>query len=196
MQIKEGLDYYPELLATEQLAAIEKDIKLALKQAPLFTPTMPKTGKEFSVLMSNIGKLGWVSDQQNGYRYQEFHPITKKPWPEISKNILQIWHEVTGLADEPDCCLINIYQQNAKMGLHVDNDEQDFSYPVLSISLGNTGLFRFGGLKRDDPTKSIKLAHGDVLKLAGKSRLIYHGIDRIYPSQNFQQRINLTMRKV
>ena len=84
-----------------------------------------------------------------------------------------------------------------KMGLHIDNDEKDFSYPVLSISsIGNSVLFRFGGLKRSDKTRSIKLNNGDILMMSGHSRLIYHGIDKIYPSKQFDHRINLTLRKI
>lgn len=196
MKISAGLDYFPNYLSDQQIEILLQDIECALQQAPLFKPTMPKTGKEFSVKMSNMGKMGWVSDQTAGYRYQSYHPTTKKPWPKISDNILDIWHDITNLKTLPDCCLINDYNMNAKMGLHVDNDEEDFSYPVLSISIGNSALFRFGGTKRSDKTKSIKLHHGDVLMMSQESRLIYHGIDKIYPSHRFNNRINLTLRKI
>ena len=140
---------------------------------------MAKTGRQFSVKMSNMRKVGWVSDQIRGYRYQEHHPTTNKKWPKITHTILAIWHELTNLKAPPDCYLINYYN-NAKMGLHVDNDEKDFSYPVVSISILNSALFRFGGLKRSDKTKSIKLNNGDILIMRDESGLIYHGIDRIY----------------
>ena len=145
--------------------------------------------------MSNMGNYGWVSDKIGGYRYQDYHPLTGNRWPQISESIVKIWHEVTNLAAKPDCCLINFYDLQSKMGLHLDNDEKDFSYPVVSISIGNTALFRFGGQKRSDKTQSIKLNNGDVLIMGQESRLIYHGIDRIYPSDIYDNRINLTLKK-
>ena len=146
--------------------------------------------------MTNMGKKGWVCDKIGGYRYQSYHPNTGKNWPKISKNILNIWYQVTNLKVSADCCLINYYKKNSKMGLHVDNDEKDFSYPVVSVSIGASALFRFGGLKRSDKTKSIKLNNGDIIVLSGNSRLIYHGIDRIYKDSNFNYRLNLTLRKI
>ncbi len=195
MQIIEGLNYFPNYLSEEKIKQLLIDIDLALIAAPLFKPTMPKTGKEFSVKMSNMGNVGWVSDQA-GYRYQDVHPVNQNNWPKISDNILNIWQQLTKLEDQPDCCLINYYDINSKMGLHIDSDEKDFSYPVLSISIGASALFRFGGLARTDKTKSIRLNHGDVLMMSGKSRLIYHGIDKIYPDNKFNHRINLTLRKI
>ena len=171
------------------------DINAALKIAPFFTPTMPKTGREFSVKMTNMGNVGWVSDKESGYRYQKTHPVTNKAWPPITKNILNIWHELTGLTEIPDCCLVNYYNQQAKMGLHVDNDEKDFSYPVLSISIGASALFRYGGLKRYGRTNSLILNHGDILIMGGKSRLFHHVVDKVYNGIN-SDRINLTMRKL
>lgn len=196
MQIIEGLDYYPNFLSNDQIKKINYDIQKGLESAPFFRPTMPKTGKEFSVKMTNMGKYGWVSDQAEGYRYQDYHPVTKNKWQPISDSILHIWQEITSLKTTPDCCLVNYYGLNAKMGLHVDNDEKDFSYPVLSISLGAPALFRFGGLKRSDKTKSIKLNNADIIMISGKSRLIYHGISKIYQDSKFDHRINLTLRKI
>lgn len=196
MKIIQGLDYFPNYLSEEKIDILRQDINFALINAPLFRATMPKTGRELSVKMSNIGNIGWVSDKVGGYRYQSYHPHTKQKLPQISNNILDIWHKVTNLKISPDCCLINHYDSKSKMGLHIDNDEKDFSYPVLSISIGNSALFRFGGLKRSDKTRSIKLNNGDVLMMSGQSRLIYHGVDNIYPSNQFDHRINLTLRKI
>ena len=196
MKIIPGLDYFPNYLSAKEIDLLNKDINLAIKQAPFFIPTMPKTAKKFSVKMTNMGDIGWVSDATQGYRYQEYHPVTYKKWPKISDNIINIWQKLTNLNTKPDCCLINYYDINAKMGLHIDNDENDFSYPVLSISLGNSALFRFGGLNRSDKTKSFRLNHGDALIMSGPARLIYHAIDRIYDSHNFSHRINLTLRKI
>jgi DNA oxidative demethylase len=196
INLAEGLIYFPNFLTQKYIDNILNDLRKTLKQAPFFTPKMPKTGKDFSVKMTNMGSFGWVCDKEYGYRYQSFHPQTGKKWPLISKEITDIWHNITKIKAKPDCCLVNYYNKNAKMGLHVDRDEKDFSYPVLSISIGASALFRFGGLKRSDKTKSIKLNNGDIIILSGKSRLIYHGIDKIYQDNNFDYRLNLTLRKI
>ena len=188
MKVQPGLEYFPYYLSDRQINQLLRDIEYAINIAPLFNPIIPKTGRKFSVKVSNMVKVGWVSDQIGGYRYEEHHPTTNKKWPEISTNTLAIWHELTNLKASPDRCLINYYN-NAKMGLHVDNDEKDFYYPVLSISIGNSTLFRFEGLERSDKTKLIKLNNGDILIMRDKSRLIYYGIDRVYQS-------NLTLRKI
>jgi alkylated DNA repair protein (DNA oxidative demethylase) len=114
--------------------------------------------------------------------------------------VLAIWRELSGYPHPPEACLINYYTADARMGLHQDRDEADFSAPVLSISLGDTGLFRIGGTRRSDPTRSFRLASGDVLLLGGPARLAYHGIDRIVPKSSpllpEGGRINLTLRRV
>ncbi len=196
MLIKQGLFYFPGALSKNETDLIRQEIEKITKEAPFFKPKMPKTGKEFSVAMTNAGALGWVSDQEGGYRYQDFHPITKKPWPKIPEIILTKWRQYTKLKVEPDCCLINNYDLDAKMGLHTDNDEEDFSFPVLSISLGASALFRIGGLARNDKTISLRLNDGDIIMFGDQSRLIYHGIDRIYKNSGFDHRLNLTLRKV
>ena len=182
--------------AQQRLLEAARDV---VKAAPLFTPVMPRTGKPFSVRMSNCGPLGWVSDK-SGYRYQPDHPVTRKPWPPIPAMLLEAWAELAGYPAEPEACLINFYQGKAKMGLHQDKDEEEFEAPVLSVSLGDTALFRFGGTKRSDPTRSFRLASGDVLVMGGKARLAFHGIDRVMAgtSQLLPDggRINLTLRRV
>ncbi len=172
--------------------------------APLFTPTMPRTGKPFSVRMTNCGSLGWVSDKTAGYRYQAAHPETGEAWPAIPQILLELWSKMSGYPGPPEACLINVYGPDAKMGLHRDEDENDFSAPVISVSLGDTARFRIGGPKRKDPTRSLDLVSGDVLLLDGESRLAYHGIDRIKPGTSDlprgildeAARINLTLRRV
>ena len=194
-----GFNYLPDYLTRDQQQELADDIRAILKIAPLFTPAMPKTGKPFSVKMSNCGALGWVSDKA-GYRYQETHPITGARWPHMPQMLLNIWDAVSGCAAPPQACLINWYEPSAKMGLHQDKDEQDMSAPVVSVSLGDTALFRIGGLARKDPTKSFKLNSGDVVVLGGDARMAFHGIDRIVPqSSTLLQnpgRINLTLRRV
>ena len=113
-----------------------------LKQAPLYRPVMPKTGKAFSVEESNFGQLGWVADK-SGYRYQPAHPVTGAPWPDIPQALLDLWAEINP-GPGPQCCLVNFYSAGAKMGLHQDLDEKDQSAAVIGVSLGDEALFRIG----------------------------------------------------
>jgi DNA oxidative demethylase len=191
--------YLPEFLDRSAQKQVLLDLRQALEQAPLVTPVMPKTAKPFSVRMSNVGPLGWSSDK-SGYRYQATHPATGLPWPAIPESILAIWTKVSNYAHPPQSCLVNFYAGDAKMGLHQDRDEEDFSAPVVSISLGDTAIFRVGGITRGGKTKSLKLASGDVLILEGPTRLAFHVIDRIIGGSSTLLkdggRINLTMRRV
>ena len=174
-------------------------IREVVRAAPLFTPRMPRTGTPFSVRMTNCGPLGWVSDQR-GYRYQAHHPVTGAPWPAMPPIVLAAWEQLADYPHPPEACLINVYAPTARMGLHQDRDEQDFSAPVVSLSLGQTCLFRLGGTTRRDQTRSFRLASGDALVLAGPTRLAYHGVDRIIPGTSTLlpdgSRINLTLRRV
>lgn len=168
--------------------------------APLFIPEMPRTGKPMTVRMTNCGPLGWVTDRERGYRYQSTHPATGKPWPSIPEDLINLWEKVSGYDKPPEACLVNFYSDNARMGLHQDRDESDFAAPVVSVSLGDSCLFRVGGTERRDPTRSFRLESGDVLVLGGPSRLRFHGVDRIYPGTSTLLdnggRINLTLRRV
>ncbi len=165
---------------------------------------MPRTGKPFSVSMTNLGSLGWVSDRDRGYRYQATHPETGEPWPPIPEMVLAIWRAVAGYPHDPEACLVNFYEPTARMGLHQDRDEEDFAAPVVSISLGDACRFRIGGEARGGPTRSLKLASGDVVVFGGAARLAFHGVDRLYPGTStllagwFAEggRINLTLRRV
>jgi alkylated DNA repair protein (DNA oxidative demethylase) len=160
---------------------------------------MPRTGKPFSVRMTNAGPLGWVSDER-GYRYQPRHPDTGKPWPPIPASARRAWDELGAYPLPPEACLVNLYPPGARMGLHQDRDEEDFSAPVLSLSLGDTALFRFGGTERGGPTRSVRLRSGDALVLGGPARLAFHGVDRLLSGTSVLLpeggRINLTLRRV
>jgi alkylated DNA repair protein (DNA oxidative demethylase) len=195
-----GIRYLPDRFDRIAQAALVDDIRRIVEAAPLYTPAMPKTGKEMSVRMTNCGELGWVTDKERGYRYQATHPVTGEPWPPIPQTLLDLWREVADHPQPPQACLVNFYSDKAKMGQHQDRDETDFSAPVVSVSLGDDCLFRVGGTKRADPTQSFRLRSGDVVVLGGTSRLAFHGVDRIYPSTSTLLknggRINLTLRRV
>jgi len=195
-----GLKLLPGFLSRSEQEDLLEEVRARAAIAPLFVPKMPRTGKPMSVRMTNFGSLGWVTDKESGYRYQATHPVTHEPWPDIPEKLLEIWEEHANYANPPEACLVNYYEPDAKMGLHQDRDEESFDAPVLSISLGDRCLFRYGGNKRNDPTKSFKLESGDVMLLTGESRLIFHGVDRIYPGTSTllkrEGRINLTLRRV
>jgi alkylated DNA repair protein (DNA oxidative demethylase) len=190
----------PKFLERPAQRRLVGEIRAIIAEAPLITPRMPRTGKPFSVAMTNCGPLGWVSDKDGGYRYEPAHPVTGKPWPPIPDSLIAAWSELTGFIYPPQACLVNHYASRARLGLHRDEDEADFSAPILSISLGDTAIFRIGGLKRRDATQSIELRSGDVLLMGGESRLRYHGIDRVLAgtSDLLEEggRLNLTMRYV
>ena len=180
----------------ELLAAV----RAVVAAAPLYLPRMPRSGKPMSVRMTNCGPLGWVTDAERGYRYQATHPETGAAWPPIPEILLAAWRALGGYPHPPQACLVNFYAADARLGLHQDKDEQDFAAPVVSLSLGDTCLFRVGGLKRSDPTRSLRLASGDAVVLGGEGRLVFHGVDRILPGTSTLLaeggRINLTLRRV
>ena len=165
--------------------------------APFYRPAMPGNGRPFSVEQTNFGPLGWVSDK-SGYRYQRAHPVTGKPWPDIPQALLDLWREIAH-APDPQCCLVNLYREGARMGLHQDRDEVADA-PVVSVSLGDSARFRIGRASRGGATKSLVLASGDVLMFGGEARLAFHGIDRILPNRSTLVpgggRVNLTLRRV
>jgi alkylated DNA repair protein (DNA oxidative demethylase) len=194
------MHYFPQRLDRAAQVALLAALRRILAEAPLFTPTMPRSGNPMSVRMTNCGPLGWLTDKERGYRYQATHPETGKPWPPIPPMLLELWGEVADYPFPPEACLVNYYAGHAKMGLHQDKDEEDFAAPVLSLSLGDTGVFRVGGKARKDPTQKIELKSGDVVVLGGEDRLAYHGIDRILPGTSDLLpeggRFNLTLRRV
>lgn len=189
----------PAHLSLEQQRHLLAAVREVVAQAPLYSPVMPRSGSPYSVRMSNCGPLGWVSDRE-GYRYSPLHPLTGQPWPAIPRMVLELWHGATGVAYEPEACLVNYYGPQAKLGLHRDEDEQAREAPILSISLGDTALFRLGGPERKSPTRSVRLGSGDLLVLDGPSRNWFHGVDRILPGTSRLLpeggRFNLTLRRV
>ena len=198
--LPKGIRHLPGFLDIAAQRALVEEIRAVVQAAPLYTPEMPKTGKPMSVRMTNCGTLGWVTDKERGYRYQAMHPVTGELWPPMPESLRALWRAVSGVEVEPEACLINFYDDTAKMGLHQDRDEQDLAAPVVSVSLGDSCLFRVGQTFRNGPTQSFRLNSGDVVVLGGEGRLCFHGVDRIYPATStvlkHGGRINLTMRRV
>ena len=194
-----GVDHFPGFLDRAAQEALRDEVMAILEAAPPFRPRMPRTGKPFSVMMSNCGELGWVSDE-SGYRYQPAHPETGRPWPAMPARLLAAFAAIAPRAPAPEACLINLYDSSARMGLHQDRDEEELAAPVVSLSLGDTALFRVGGLQRNAPTRSFRLASGDAMALRGEGRLAFHGVDRIIAGSSTLApqggRINLTLRRV
>jgi len=199
-----GFEIHPGFIDRRGQEALVASLRSAVAAAPLFVPAMPRTGQPFSVRMTNLGPLGWVSDKDGGYRYQATHPETGAAWPAIPAAILDIWRQLSGYPDLPEACLVNFYEAGSRMGLHQDRDEIDFSAPVVSISLGDDCRFRLGGVRRSDPTRSVRLSSGDIVVLGGEARLAFHVVDRIYEGTSnllagwFAKvgRTNLTLRRV
>ncbi len=139
---------------------------------------MPRTGRPFSVRMTNCGPLGWVSDKAGGYRYQAEHPLTGQPWPPMPKLLLELWEGVAGYPLQPEACLINYYAAGARMGSHRDEDEEDRLAPVVSISLGDDATFHIGGLRADRPQAANRFA---VRGRGGARRGVAHSLPRHRP---------------
>jgi alkylated DNA repair protein (DNA oxidative demethylase) len=192
-----GFEVFEGFMDLAQQQVLLRDLRKLVGAAPLFTPTT-SSGKEMSVRMTSAGRLGWVSGSE-GYRYQARHPRGME-WPTIPNSVMDVWRAVGSVDREPDCCLINFYDENARMGLHQDRDEADFSWPVVSISLGDDALFRIGNTTRGGKTESLWLRSGDVVVMGGEARLTYHGIDRVKAGTSVLMpkggRINLTLRVV
>lgn len=203
-----GLRLLPGALDAGAQRALLTEIVAVLDAAPPYRPTMPKSGQAMSVRMTNAGPLGWLTDRA-GYRYQATHPETHALWPAMPPMALALWRAHSNYPTDPEACLVNLYDATARMGLHRDADEDAKDAPVLSISLGDTALFRIGGTRRNDPTRSVRLASGDVVILAGDARHCFHGIDRVIAGTSRLpdafpdalraagiRRINLTLRRV
>jgi alkylated DNA repair protein (DNA oxidative demethylase) len=199
MEILPGVRYVPTYLDQDRQRALLQALRGVIAEAPLYQPRMPRSGKPLSVKMTNCGPLGWLSDI-DGYRYQPTHPDTGKPWPPVPAMVLEAWDALADYPHPPEACLVNYYAPGTRLGLHQDKDEMDFSAPVVSLSLGDDALFRVGGTRRSDPTRSLRLRSGDAIVLGGEARLAFHGIDRIMDGTSALLaeggRFNLTMRRV
>jgi alkylated DNA repair protein (DNA oxidative demethylase) len=192
-----GAKFYSEALTRSAQEGLLEDIRQIARAAPLYAPETPR-GQKMSVRMTAAGRFGWITDRR-GYRYEARHP-RGAAWPAIPESLLALWRGVVPEARAPECALINFYGEGARMGLHQDKDEADFGQPVVSVSLGDEGLFRIGGETRGGKTASQWLRSGDVLVLGGAARLAHHGVDKIrFGSSTLLPeggRINVTMRVV
>lgn len=186
--------------ADEQTEALMQAIENVVTQAPLRQMQTPG-GYTMSVAMSNCGALGWVTDR-HGYRYQSHDPLSTQPWPAmpaIFTSLATRAAALAGFADfTPDACLINRYFPGARMSLHQDKNERDLCQPIVSVSLGISANFLFGGMRRSDKPLRMRLASGDVVVWGGPARLRFHGIDTLTKGEHARTgccRFNLTFRK-
>lgn len=190
-----GIGLWPGFLGAREQAALMAEVAAIWDAAPPVRP-VTRWGKPLSVAMTSAGSLGWTTDRR-GYRYERAQP-DGRAWPPIPPMLLALWDRVTGGARRPDSCLVNLYRDAARMGLHQDRDEADLTCPVVSVSLGDDALFRAGGTERGGSTESVWLKSGDVMVLAGAGRLVFHGVDRIRPGSSGLVtgggRVNLTLR--
>ena len=191
-----GFRLWPGALDAAAQKTLMDQVLAAAETAPFYRPVTPG-GRPFSVEMTGMGSLAWVSDRA-GYRYQPTHPVTGQPWPPMPQTLLDLWDALTDWPAPPDACLVNLYRGEARMGLHQDRDEADLTAPVLSVSLGDTAVFRIGPAE-GGRTHGLKLASGDVCALIGPARLARHGIDRLLTGSSQLVpgggRINLTLRR-
>ncbi|HXN70145.1 MAG TPA: DNA oxidative demethylase AlkB [Bradyrhizobium sp.] len=184
--------------------SVEAELIAALReiaaQAP-FRHMVTPGGHQMSVAMTNCGRYGWVTDR-GGYRYDANDPETAKPWPAMPGSFCELAGQAAARAGfdgfAPDACLVNHYEPGARMSLHQDRDETDFSAPIVSVSLGLPAIFLFGGMKRSDKPRRFRLQHGDVVVWGGPTRLFFHGVAPLADGEHAllgRQRINLTFRK-
>jgi alkylated DNA repair protein (DNA oxidative demethylase) len=196
----DGLRLLPGYFDPAAQRRLVDEVLAAAEVAPFYVPRLPRTGAPMSVTQTNFGSLGWVTDQARGYRYQAEHPETGGPWPPTPQALLDLWSDVSGYGAPPEACLVNLYREGARMGLHQDADEAAQDAPVVSVSLGDTAVFRVGGVRRKDPTRSFRLTSGDVVVLGGNARRFFHGVDRVIEGSSRLVpgggRINLTLRRV
>lgn len=173
-----------------------------IAQAAEFRHLVTPGGYTMSVAMTNCGRVGWVSDR-TGYRYDPVDPGTGAPWPAMPKVFVDVAVRAAaeaGFANyDPDACLINRYVAGAKLSLHQDRDEKDAWAPIVSVSLGLPAVFLWGGKRRSDRVRRLRLESGDIVVWGGPARFIYHGVAPLADGQHpltGAARINLTFRKV
>lgn len=191
-----------KFISIEEQKNIVSQLRGTIKTNPLYVPQTP-SGKSYSIQMTNFGSLGWLPN----YTYGDRHPVTDQPWPAIPDSIIElvdrlkrkdhISHEF-----QPQAMLLNVYKPDSKLGLHQDKDELNKEAPIVSLSFGESATFLLGGMKRQDPTREIRLESGDAFILANENRMRFHGVKCILPNtapadlMKKTVRINLTLRQV
>lgn len=192
-----GFRLIPGALDAAAQAALVREVEVLAEAAPFRRYETP-WGKTMSVEMTSFGPLGWTSSRA-GYAYRDTDPETGRPWPAMPEALRELWRAHARSELEPDSALVNLYRGPARMGLHQDRDEDALSASVLSVSLGDTAVFRIGGLQRSDPTATVRLASGDLCVLEGEGRLAFHGVDRTLAGSSRLVpgggRINITLRR-
>jgi alkylated DNA repair protein (DNA oxidative demethylase) len=187
--------------ALERMTALLDALERVVAAAP-FRHMVTPGGQTMSVAMTNCGEYGWITDQR-GYRYESCDPLSGRPWAPMPDVFLDLAASAASAGGyegfSPNACLINLYEPGARLTLHQDRNEGDFSAPIVSVSLGLPAKFLFGGLKRTDKVLRTMLEHGDVAVWGGPSRLAFHGVDTLKDGEHpvmGRRRINLTLRKV
>jgi len=199
-RLEEGAVLLRGFAAVEGPLLVEEVERIA-RSAP-FRQLVTPGGYTMSVAMTNCGRVGWVSDR-TGYRYDPADPLTGVAWPTMPGAFLDVAARAAAAAEfagyDPDACLINRYVAGAKLSLHQDRDERDAWSPIVSVSLGLPGVFLWGGKRRADPVRRLRLESGDVVVWGGPARFVYHGLAPLHEGQHpltGTTRINLTFRKV
>jgi alkylated DNA repair protein (DNA oxidative demethylase) len=187
--------------ATAEAPRLVEEVARIAEVAP-FRHLVTPGGYTMSVAMTNCGRAGWVSDR-TGYRYDSIDPDTGTPWRPLPAAFLSLAVRAAAEAGfagyDPDACLINRYAAGAKLGLHQDRDEKDAWAPIVSVSLGLPAVFLWGGKRRSDPVRRLRVESGDVAVWGGPARFVYHGVAPLKDGQHpltGDARINLTFRKV
>lgn len=195
--LRPGVTLLPAHAADEAVLETVETVTAAVEPRRMVTPG----GRPMSVAMTNCGSFGWVSDRR-GYRYTRHDPQSGEPWPALPERLRLLAREAAARAGfpafEPDACLINEYRVGARMGLHQDRNERDFTQPIVSVSLGVPAVFLIGGEQRNAPTQAVRLAHGDTIVFGGPARLVYHGVRPVKTATHPRlgaRRINLTFRR-
>lgn len=186
--------------AAADASALVAAIRRIEADAPLRHMETPG-GFTMSVAMTNCGRAGWVTDRR-GYRYDAADPLSGRAWPAMPacfEDLAARAAAAAGFADfAPDACLINRYEPGARLTLHQDRNERDFAAPIVSVSLGLPATFLFGGVKRADRPRRVRLESGDVVVWGGPARLVFHGVDVLADGEHSltgRCRFNLTLRK-